>query len=111
MKAIVFEKPGGPEVLVWSEAPDPVPGDGQVLVEVAAAAVNRADLLQREGNYAPPPGASDILGLECSGRIAALGPGVSGWAWATRCARCWPAGRTRRRSRCPPGNCCRCRRE
>ena len=80
MKAIVFEKPGGPEVLAWSEVPDPVPGDGQVLVEVAAAGVNRADLLQRAGNYAPPPGASDILGLECAGRVAALGPGVSGWA-------------------------------
>ncbi|HEX4790539.1 MAG TPA: NAD(P)H-quinone oxidoreductase [Actinospica sp.] len=80
MKAIVFSEPGGPEVLSWSEVPDPVLGDGQVLVEVAAAAVNRADLLQRQGNYAPPPGASDILGLECSGRVAALGPGVSGWA-------------------------------
>lgn len=80
MKAIVFSEPGGPDVLTWSEVPDPVPGDGQVLVQVAAAAVNRADLLQRQGNYAPPPGASEILGLECSGRIAALGPGVSGWA-------------------------------
>jgi putative PIG3 family NAD(P)H quinone oxidoreductase len=80
MKAIVIEKPGSPEVLTWSEVPDPVPGDGQVLLEVAAAAVNRADLLQRTGNYAPPPGASEILGLECSGRVAALGPGVSGWA-------------------------------
>lgn len=80
MKAIVFSEPGGPEVLTWSEVPDPVPGDGQVLVEVAAAAVNRADLLQRQGHYAPPPGASEILGLECSGRVAALGAGVSGWA-------------------------------
>ncbi len=80
MKAIVFSEPGGPDVLTWSEVPDPVPGDGQVLVQVAAAAVNRADLLQRRGHYAPPPGASEILGLECSGRIAALGPGVSGWA-------------------------------
>ena len=80
MKAIVFSAPGGPEVLTWSEVPDPVPGDGQVLVEVAAAAVNRADLLQRQGRYDPPPGSSEILGLECSGRIAALGPGVSGWA-------------------------------
>ena len=80
MKAIVFSEPGGPEVLAWSEVPDPVPGDGQVLVEVAATAVNRADLLQRQGHYAPPRGASEILGLECSGRVAALGPGVSGWA-------------------------------
>ena len=79
MKAIVFTEPGGPEVLGWSEVPDPVPGDGEVLVEVAAAAVNRADLLQRQGHYSPPPGSSEILGLECSGRIVALGPGVSGW--------------------------------
>lgn len=79
MKAIVFSEPGGPEVLAWSEAPEPELGDGQVLIEVAAAAVNRADLLQRQGFYAPPPGSSEILGLECSGRIAALGPGVSGW--------------------------------
>ena len=79
MKAIVISEPGGPEVLALAEVPDPVPGDGEVLVEVAAAAVNRADLMQRQGHYAPPPGASEILGLECSGRIAALGPGVSGW--------------------------------
>jgi putative PIG3 family NAD(P)H quinone oxidoreductase len=84
MKAIVCEKPGGPEVLSWSDVPEPVPGDGQVLVEVAAAGVNRADLLQREGNYVPPPGASDVLGLECSGHVAALGPGVSGWAVGDR---------------------------
>jgi putative PIG3 family NAD(P)H quinone oxidoreductase len=84
MKAIVFSQPGGPEVLAWSEVPDPVPGDGEVLVEVAAAAVNRADLLQRQGFYDPPPGSSEILGLECSGRIAALGPGVSGWGVGDR---------------------------
>ena len=84
MKAIVFTEPGGPEVLTWSEVPDPVPGAGEVLVEVAAAAVNRADLLQRQGYYNPPPGSSEILGLECSGRIAALGPGVSGWGVGDR---------------------------
>lgn len=65
---------GGPEVLTWSEVPDPVPGPGEVLVEVAASAVNRADLLQRMGFYPPPAGASDILGLECSGRVVAIGP-------------------------------------
>ena len=84
MKAIVFSEPGGPEVLALSEVPDPVPGDGEVLVEVTAAAVNRADLLQRQGFYDPPPGSSEILGLECSGRIAALGPGVSGWGVGDR---------------------------
>ncbi|MGW2480048.1 NAD(P)H-quinone oxidoreductase [Streptomyces sp. NPDC001571] len=80
MYAITIPEPGGPEALVWAEVPDPVPGEGEVLVEVAAAAVNRADVLQRQGFYNPPPGASAYPGLECSGRIAALGPGVSGWS-------------------------------
>ncbi|MEU6088559.1 NAD(P)H-quinone oxidoreductase [Streptomyces sp. NPDC047085] len=79
MHAITIPEPGGPEALVWAEVPDPVPGEGEVLVEVVASAVNRADLLQRQGFYNPPPGASPYPGLECSGRIAALGPGVSGW--------------------------------
>ncbi|MGI5456324.1 NAD(P)H-quinone oxidoreductase [Streptomyces sp. CA-249302] len=80
MYAITIPEPGGPEALVWDEVPDPVPGEGEVLVEVVAGAVNRADILQRQGFYDPPPGASRYPGLECSGRIAALGPGVSGWA-------------------------------
>ncbi|HEU5428013.1 MAG TPA: NAD(P)H-quinone oxidoreductase [Actinocrinis sp.] len=79
MKAIQITEPGGPDVLDWTDVPDPVPGVGEVLIEVAASAVNRADLLQRAGFYPPPAGASDILGLECSGRIAALGDGVTGW--------------------------------
>ncbi len=65
---------------MWDEVPDPVAGAGEVLVQVAAGAVNRADILQRQGLYDPPPGASPYPGLECSGRIAALGPGVSGWS-------------------------------
>ena len=80
MRAITITEPGGPDALTWSEVPDPVPGEGEVLVRVAASAVNRADLLQRQGFYDPPPGASRYPGLECSGRIAALGAGVSGWA-------------------------------
>ncbi|MFI9808218.1 NAD(P)H-quinone oxidoreductase [Streptomyces sp. NPDC052301] len=80
MHAITIPEPGGPEALVWAEVPDPVPGEGEVLVEVVASAVNRADILQRQGFYTPPPGASPYPGLECSGRIAALGAGVSGWA-------------------------------
>ncbi|MFJ1731297.1 NAD(P)H-quinone oxidoreductase [Streptomyces sp. NPDC088254] len=80
MYAITIPEPGGPEALVWDEVPDPVPGEGEVLVEVAASAVNRADILQRQGFYNPPPGASPYPGLECSGRVAALGPDVSGWA-------------------------------
>ncbi|WP_407838184.1 NAD(P)H-quinone oxidoreductase [Streptomyces sp. DSM 116496] len=80
MHAITIEQPGGPEALVWADAPDPVAGDGEVLVEVAASAVNRADVLQRQGFYNPPPGASPHPGLECSGRITAIGAGVSGWS-------------------------------
>ncbi|GAA4656809.1 NAD(P)H-quinone oxidoreductase [Streptomyces chumphonensis] len=80
MRAITIPEPGGPEALVWAEVPDPEAGDGEVLIDVAAAAVNRADLLQRQGLYPPPEGASPYPGLECSGRIAAVGPGVAGWA-------------------------------
>jgi len=80
MRAITITEPGGPDALTWSEVPDPVPGEGEVLVRVAASAVNRADVLQRQGFYDPPPGASRYPGLECSGRIAALGAGVAGWA-------------------------------
>ncbi|HCA84634.1 MAG TPA: NADPH:quinone oxidoreductase [Streptomyces sp.] len=80
MHAITIPAPGGPEALVWAEVPDPELAEGEVLVEVAASAVNRADLLQRQGYYDPPRGASPYPGLECSGRIGAVGPGVSGWA-------------------------------
>ncbi|MFC8348702.1 NAD(P)H-quinone oxidoreductase [Streptomyces sp. NPDC057280] len=79
MRAITIPESGGPEVLTWDEVPDPVPGEGEVLVEVVASAVNRADIVQRQGFYDPPPGASPYPGLECSGRIAELGTGVSGW--------------------------------
>jgi putative PIG3 family NAD(P)H quinone oxidoreductase len=65
-------------VLEYADAPDPEPAEGQVVLDVAATAVNRADLLQRQGFYPPPPGASEILGLECSGTVAAIGPGVEG---------------------------------
>ncbi len=80
MRAITIPEPGGPEALVWADVPDPQPAEGEVLIEVAASAVNRADLLQRQGFYDPPPGSSPYPGLECSGRIVALGPGVHGWA-------------------------------
>lgn len=79
MRAITITQPGGPEVLQWTEVPEPEPGPGEVLLEVAASAVNRADLLQRMGFYPPPPGASEYPGLECSGTILRLGEGVSGW--------------------------------
>ncbi|OLR91409.1 NAD(P)H-quinone oxidoreductase [Actinokineospora bangkokensis] len=79
MHAITQREPGGPEVLEWTEVPDPEPGPGEVLVEVTATAVNRADLLQRKGFYPPPPGTTDVIGLECSGTVAALGEGVTRW--------------------------------
>ena len=79
MHAIVISEPGPPDVLTWTEVPDPEPGPGEVLVDVAASAVNRADVMQRQGLYPPPPGASPYPGLECGGRIAALGEGVTGW--------------------------------
>jgi putative PIG3 family NAD(P)H quinone oxidoreductase len=63
----------------WTEVPDPVAGPGEVVVDVVASSVNRADVMQRQGHYPPPPGASEIIGLDCSGRIAALGEGVTGW--------------------------------
>lgn len=84
MHAITLDRPGGPDVLRWTEVPDPVAAPDEVLVEVTAAGVNRADLLQREGHYDPPPGASPILGLECSGVIIAVGPAVTGWSVGDR---------------------------
>ena len=76
MRAVTISEPGSPDVLRWTEVPDPVCGPGEVVVDVAATAVNRADLMQRQGFYPPPPGASEILGLECSGVISEVGEGV-----------------------------------
>ncbi|HEX2503550.1 MAG TPA: NAD(P)H-quinone oxidoreductase [Miltoncostaeaceae bacterium] len=86
MKAILIREPGAPEVLEMAEVPDPVPGPGEVLLRVAATAVNRADLLQRMGRYPPPPGASEILGLDAAGTVAEVGEGVAGWAPGDRAA-------------------------
>ncbi len=79
MRAITIASPGGPDVLQVTDVADPVPQPGEVLIDIAAAGVNRADLLQRQGMYPPPPGAPSYPGLECAGRIAALGEGVAGW--------------------------------
>ena len=79
MIAIEISKPGGPDVLKPVERPDPKPGAGEVLIRVAAAGVNRPDVMQRRGAYPPPPGASDLPGLEVSGTIEAIGAGVSAW--------------------------------
>ena len=80
MRAVVVDEPGGPEVLHVGEVPDPQPAPDEVVVDVTACAVNRADLLQRQGFYPPPPGASEVLGMECSGTISAVGDDVAGWA-------------------------------
>jgi putative PIG3 family NAD(P)H quinone oxidoreductase len=77
VKAIVITEPGGPEVLRGQDVDDLTPGPGEVLIDVVASAVNRADIMQRQGLYPPPPGASPYPGLECSGRIAALGTDVN----------------------------------
>ena len=77
MRQIEAPSPGGPDALVVTTAPIPTPGPGEVLIRVAAAGVNRPDILQREGKYPPPPGAPTVLGLEVAGTIAAVGPGVA----------------------------------
>ena len=80
MKAVTIPEPGGPDALVLDDVPDPMPGPGEVVVDVVAAGVNRADVMQRQGHYNPPPGSSAYPGLEVSGRIGRLGDGVEGWS-------------------------------
>ena len=92
MTAIEITEPGGPEVLTPADRPVPEPGHGEVLIEVAYAGVNRPDALQRAGAYAPPPGASDLPGLEAAGRIAALGVGVAGWSVGDEVCALLPGG-------------------
>jgi NADPH2:quinone reductase len=79
MRAVAIRHPGEPEVLVVEERQVPRPGDGEVLIRVAAAGVNRPDVLQRKGAYPPPPGASDLPGLEVAGEVVAAGEGVARW--------------------------------
>ena len=92
MKAILIDKPGDESVLKLGNAPDPVPGPADLLIQVKFAALNRADLMQRQGLYPPPPGASPILGLECAGEVAAVGPEVSGWRVGDRVMALLPGG-------------------
>lgn len=92
MTAVEITKPGGPEVLVPARRAVPEPGHRQILIRVAAAGVNRPDALQRAGAYAPPPGASDLPGLEAAGEVAATGPGVTRWKIGDRVAALLPGG-------------------
>ena len=92
MHAITVPSPGGVDALVYTQLPDVAPGNGEVLIEVAAAGVNRADISQREGHYPPPPGASVLPGMEVSGIIRSLGPGVGDWAVGDRVCALLPGG-------------------
>ena len=92
MRAVEISEPGGPDVLRLTERPKPAPGQGEVLIRVSYAGVNRPDALQRAGSYAPPPDASDLPGLEASGAIEALGPGVSGWSVGDEVCALLPGG-------------------
>ncbi|GIG89251.1 NAD(P)H-quinone oxidoreductase [Plantactinospora endophytica] len=80
MKAITIPEPGGPDALVWTDVPEPTPGPDEVTLDIRASAVNRADLLQRQGHYPPPPGAPPYPGLECAGVVSAVGAEVTGWS-------------------------------
>jgi len=92
MQAVVITEPGGPEVLSLAEVSDPLPGPGEVVLRVAATAVNRADLLQRQGHYPPPPGAPAWPGLECSGTVIEVGAGVGTWSVGDRACALLPGG-------------------
>jgi NADPH2:quinone reductase len=92
MRAVAIREPGGPEVLEPVTRAVPVPGHGQILIRVGFAGVNRPDALQRAGSYAPPPGASDLPGLEAAGTVAAIGPGVTRWSPGDRVTALLPGG-------------------
>jgi putative PIG3 family NAD(P)H quinone oxidoreductase len=103
MWAITIPSPGGPEVLTWAQLPDPAAERGTVVVDVTAAGVNRADLLQRQGRYPPPPGATLIPGLECAGVISEVGPDVVGWAVGDRVCALLASGGYAQRVAVPAG--------
>ncbi|KRW97323.1 NAD(P)H-quinone oxidoreductase [Paracoccus sp. PXZ] len=101
MQAVEISSPGGAEVLRMATRPVPVAGHGQILIRVAWAGVNRPDVLQRAGSYAPPPGASDLPGLECAGEVAAVGPGVTRWKPGDRVCALLPGGGYAEYATCP----------
>lgn len=101
MRCVEISAPGGPEVLKLASRAVPVPGPGEILIEIAYAGVNRPDALQRAGAYKAPPGASDLPGLECAGHVAALGPGVSGWSVGDPVCALLPGGGYAEYATCP----------
>jgi len=101
MRVVEISAPGGPEVLVPSTRPLPVPGHGEILIRVAYAGVNRPDALQRAGNYAPPPGASPLPGLEASGHVVAMGAGVTRWRLGDAVCALLPGGGYAEYALCP----------
>ena len=107
MQTITFREPGGPEVLALADAPVPEPRHGEVLIKVAAAGVNRPDILQRKGLYPPPPGASAILGLEVAGEIVRLGEGASLWRPGDKVTALAPGGGYAEYATVPEGSCMR----
>jgi putative PIG3 family NAD(P)H quinone oxidoreductase len=92
MKAVTVDKPGDENVLKLADVPDPVPKADELLIRVRAAGLNRADILQRQGFYPPPPGASEVLGMECAGDVIAVGAGVTGWKVGDRAMALIPGG-------------------
>jgi putative PIG3 family NAD(P)H quinone oxidoreductase len=105
MHAVVCDGHGDVDVLRWGEVDDPQPGEGEILIDVVASAVNRADLLQRQGFYPPPAGITDGLGLECSGRVSALGRDVIGWSVGDEVCALLAGGGQAERAVAPAGQC------
>src|SRR5216683_2676734 len=92
MKAVIAEKPGDESVLKLAEIAEPQPKPDELLIRVRAAGLNRADIMQRQGFYPPPPGASEIIGLECAGDVVAVGNAVTGWKVGDRAMALLPGG-------------------
>ncbi len=92
MKAVLIDRPGDESVMKLGNAPDPIPSDDEILIKVRCAGINRADLMQRQGFYPPPPGASEILGLEVAGEVVAVGPHAHGWKRGERAMALLPGG-------------------
>ncbi|HUY27528.1 MAG TPA: NAD(P)H-quinone oxidoreductase [Candidatus Binataceae bacterium] len=92
MKAILIDRPGDESVMKLGEAPDPTPAADEILIKVRCAGINRADLMQRQGFYPPPPGASEILGLECAGEVIAVGKHATEWKIGDRAMALLPGG-------------------